>query len=166
MCGFGLNIQYQFQSQNQRSLEGELSLWCLAILSCPVLWRKRGQWFRLNGLIKFILYSHQFLLVRQAPQVPEEKGRKSEKKRYGDRVIHPADRCVYLFKKNWPDKCFSADFKMTELALEVFILTGLKKMVILWKTITPLTANQNPSVTQPTSTPTQLCVRLSFCNNM
>lgn len=38
--------------------------------------------------------------------------------------------------------------------------------MILWKTITALTANQNPSVTEPTSTPTHLCAPLSFCNDM
>lgn len=34
LCGFGLNTQYQFQTQTERSLKGELGLWCLAVLPC------------------------------------------------------------------------------------------------------------------------------------
>lgn len=47
------------------------------VLSRPVLWRKRGREFRLNGLITLFLYSRQFLVVQEALKVPEEKGRVS-----------------------------------------------------------------------------------------
>lgn len=76
------------------------------VLSRPVLWRKRGRGFRLNGLIEFFLYSHQFLVVQEAQEVPEEKGRISEN---GGLVIHLPDRCVYLARQ----KFIWSDFKMT-----------------------------------------------------
>lgn len=127
------------------------------VLNCTVLWWKKTEpGFRLSGLIIiiFFLYSHQFLVVQEAQEVPGEKGRTWQRERG---LSDSSREEVISFKKTyWPQWVHLQQVQDDTAGTgRLFVFYELRKWWFFGK-FTSLNANQNGSVTEPTSTPTAI----------
>lgn len=116
-----------------------------AVLSCSVPEVKMRPGFRLKRRSQIFLYSHQFLVVQEAQEVPAWKERMKR------RVIHP-DRCVFisLRKKTGQIKVYLVwlqDYRDSWMSL--FILTGIKIRWLLGKPSLPSLKTRIPPSQKP-----------------
>lgn len=88
-CGFRLKLQYQFQNQNWYDLKRELSLRCRALLSYG---KKTQQGSDSTEGFNFFIYSHHFLVVQEAQEVPRENWSSSK-----SIIVRLSDSSPYLF---------------------------------------------------------------------